>query len=283
MLPNFIGIGAPRCGSTWLHGLLQSHPDIYMPGRRKELYFFNKHYERGLDWYETFFPGGEDGRGWRAVGEITPVYMYDPVVPGRLGQFESVDRLVAILRHPVDRAKSHYRQAKMLGQTELGFRDFITDNPMRIRLGNYSEFILPFLDHFDRSQILILIFEDSVAEVEKTKKTLAAFLGVDASRFPDQAGLARSNAGVAPAHGRVYRAAHGVASQLRSYDLDWVVNLGHKLGLKRSMVGTGRRSVPLSPEDSDWLTEHYTPEFDALESRLGVDVSTWRNGLRRER
>jgi hypothetical protein len=42
MLPNFIGIGAPRCGSTWLHELLQSHPQVYVPQRWKEVYFFDQ-------------------------------------------------------------------------------------------------------------------------------------------------------------------------------------------------------------------------------------------------
>ena len=92
MLPNFIGIGAPRCGSTWLHDLLQSHPEVYMPERRKEVYFFNTHYERGPEWYEGFFPADSEAGSWRAVGEITPVYMYDPLVPARLASFSSVDR-----------------------------------------------------------------------------------------------------------------------------------------------------------------------------------------------
>ena len=52
-LPTFLGIGVQRGGSTWLHTLLTSHPDVYLPTRRKEVRFFDRDYERGLKWYES--------------------------------------------------------------------------------------------------------------------------------------------------------------------------------------------------------------------------------------
>ena len=36
-LPTYLGIGVPRAGTTWLHEVLGSHPDVYVPARRKEL------------------------------------------------------------------------------------------------------------------------------------------------------------------------------------------------------------------------------------------------------
>ena len=54
-LPTFLGIGVQRAGTTWLHTLLNSHPDVYMPTHRKEIRFFDRYYERGLSWYEEFF------------------------------------------------------------------------------------------------------------------------------------------------------------------------------------------------------------------------------------
>ena len=51
MLPSFIGIGAQRCGTTWLYESLAAHPEVYV-SRPKELYFFTKNYMRGLDWYQ---------------------------------------------------------------------------------------------------------------------------------------------------------------------------------------------------------------------------------------
>jgi hypothetical protein len=39
-LPDFIGIGAQKAGTTWLSHNLQLHPDIWMP-RNKELHYFD--------------------------------------------------------------------------------------------------------------------------------------------------------------------------------------------------------------------------------------------------
>lgn len=75
MLPTFLGIGPPKAASTWLYQLLASHPDVAM-SREKEPCFFSRHHSRGLGWYEAFFPEDEEERMYRAVGEVTPEYLY---------------------------------------------------------------------------------------------------------------------------------------------------------------------------------------------------------------
>ena len=41
MFPDFIGIGAQKAGTTWLHRNLQAHPEIWMP-QEKELHYFDE-------------------------------------------------------------------------------------------------------------------------------------------------------------------------------------------------------------------------------------------------
>ncbi|HMZ71858.1 MAG TPA: sulfotransferase, partial [Pseudomonadales bacterium] len=43
MHPHFLGIGAQRAGTTWLHANLSSHPEIWMP-RIKEIHYFDRKY-----------------------------------------------------------------------------------------------------------------------------------------------------------------------------------------------------------------------------------------------
>lgn len=57
-LPDFLGIGVPRAGATWLHDLLSSHPQVVMPKKRKELNLFDLNFHRGLDWDAACFPVG---------------------------------------------------------------------------------------------------------------------------------------------------------------------------------------------------------------------------------
>ena len=83
-LPTFLGIGVPRGGTTWLHALLETHPEIYMPSRRKEVRFFDAHFEQGTEWYESFFCGPEQRGMFRAVGEVSPQYIYCEDCPRRM-------------------------------------------------------------------------------------------------------------------------------------------------------------------------------------------------------
>jgi len=58
----FFGLGAQRSGSTWLHRLLSSHPDIYVPEQQKELHYWSKwsfpYSETGLNIFERQRPTG---------------------------------------------------------------------------------------------------------------------------------------------------------------------------------------------------------------------------------
>jgi hypothetical protein len=37
--PHFLGIGAPRCGTTWLHTMLRRHPRLWLPPLKEVHYF----------------------------------------------------------------------------------------------------------------------------------------------------------------------------------------------------------------------------------------------------
>jgi hypothetical protein len=77
-LPNFLGLGAQRAGSSWLYKLLQTHPDIYLPERCKEVHYFDRYYYRGIKWYKNFF---HTHNSYKYTGEITPIYLYNTSVP----------------------------------------------------------------------------------------------------------------------------------------------------------------------------------------------------------
>ena len=106
--PNFLVIGAQRSGTTWLDTALRAHPQVYLPERRKEIHYFDEHYSRGAEWYREFFSAAAARPGLKAIGEVTPRYLFDPLVPQRIaGDFPSM-RLIAILRNPADRAYSQF-------------------------------------------------------------------------------------------------------------------------------------------------------------------------------
>ena len=81
-LPDFIGIGPPRTGTTWLHQVL-ANGHVGVPRRIKELHFFDKHYSRGFEWYAGHFSQySEQTR----IGEITPDYFRSQEARARMAR-----------------------------------------------------------------------------------------------------------------------------------------------------------------------------------------------------
>ncbi len=168
-LPTFLGIGAPRAGTTWLNTLLRSHPDVYTPGLRDEINFFDQYYERGLGWYETLFPPGEKAVRYRAIGEISPQYLECAACPQRIHATLPRCKLILMLRHPVTRAYSQYGFFVQRRNFRGSFQEFLAARPRALERGFYSRYVKHYLQYFDRTQILALIFEEAVVDVDKTK------------------------------------------------------------------------------------------------------------------
>ncbi len=100
-----MGIGAPRCGTTWWARQMASHPQI--PRGAKELHFFDHYWNRPFgpadeSAYRRYFPRHADEQ----PGEWTPGYLYQPWVPGLLHQAAPDARLVVLLRDPVEQLVS---------------------------------------------------------------------------------------------------------------------------------------------------------------------------------
>jgi hypothetical protein len=276
-LPTFLGIGVLRGGTTWLHELLASHPDVYVPTRRKEIFFFDLYYERGLEWYEGLFPPAAEAGRYRALGEVTPTYIYRPYGPGRIAGVPSITKLILMLRNPLDRVYSHYGLLVKNGQCSEPFEAFLSDRPDMIQNGFYSQNLRNYYHYFDRDQILVLIYELATTDVPKTKETLARFLGVAAERFPLDAGTKRVNRSYLPRARFAYALARKVAwDYLRhKWNLDWVVNWGKQLGIER-LFGEAGPLPSMKGETRRYLKEIYQEEIRELESLLQIDLECWK-------
>jgi hypothetical protein len=68
MFPDFIGIGAQKAGTTWLHRNLQAHPQIWMP-KEKELHYFDERIkQQGGPWSRLLGRRPVDKRWRRQIG-----------------------------------------------------------------------------------------------------------------------------------------------------------------------------------------------------------------------
>ena len=188
-LPDFIIIGAMRSGTTSLFRRLTAHPEVEA-STAKELHFFDKHFERGLDWYRAQFRSVPGTIG----GEATPNYLFDPDAIARAGACVPEARLIAILRDPVDRAYSHYLFRQSIGMEHrslaeamgaareagaTGLDDYLTR-------GVYVDQLAEVLRHFPRRQLLVLLFDDLSSDPVELYRRTCSFLGIDQAFVPER-------------------------------------------------------------------------------------------------
>jgi hypothetical protein len=274
-LPTFLGIGVPRGGTTWLHTWLASHPDVCMPSQRKELRFFDRHYEQGLGWYEGFFCPSDEAHRFQAIGEISPQYLYSEQCPERIHSILPEAKLVLMLRHPVDRAYSNYGFTVKRGRFTGSFEDFIASRPNTLEMGFYSRYLKRYLEYFDKSQMFGMLFEEAFADRQEPRRRLAGFVGVSIEKFPTADITKKVNPSAVPSSRRLSGLTTRVGRRLRRAGLERVVDVSRRLGLQALVA----RGAPLPRIDEGVrlkLSRQYEGEFEELEECLDVDLSRWR-------
>lgn len=107
--PQFLIIGATKCGTSSLFAYLQEHPQILLP-HKKEIDFFNKNFDLGVEWYLSHFPSITDSQEF-LTGEASPLYLYNRDVEQRIFELFPDIKLIIMLRNPVDRTISEYYHA----------------------------------------------------------------------------------------------------------------------------------------------------------------------------
>jgi hypothetical protein len=117
LLPDFVGIGGHRCGSTWLWKNLQNHSGIWMPAT-KELHIFDRRLRSKPPWFSNSplavryyyrrFYFRSAARIGVVRGEITPAYMtFSASQVGFVKQVIPRARVLFMMRDPVERGWSH--------------------------------------------------------------------------------------------------------------------------------------------------------------------------------
>ena len=204
-LPNFVVIGASRCGTTSLHHYLGQHPDIYVSPRKSPNYFvaqdpqpdrendtlqaMARQWTATREAYETLFRGVTTER---AVGDVSPVYMQSIHTAKRIREtLGSATKLVAILRNPADRAHAHYLGRRRDGLEPVEDFNVLVDRELAMPLeddiafgsyvscGRYHHFLQPFYEHFAAENIRIYLFDQLREDPSGLFRDLFSFLDVD--------------------------------------------------------------------------------------------------------
>ncbi|MEW6288911.1 MAG: sulfotransferase [Thermodesulfobacteriota bacterium] len=272
--PEFLVIGAMRSGTTWLDKILRSHPQIFLPEQRKEVHFFDRYYDRGLTWYETFFPAEQVRGENRIPGEITPMYLYDENVPGRIFNDLPGCKFIAILRNPVKRAFSQYCLSIRDNNEKRSFGEYILQEPDVFARGLYSIQIKRYFALFQKNKFHFLIFEKAVSQPEVALKKIASFLNIEYLGFDAGYFSVRENKSYQPRLSGLYAMARKIGRKFRDNDIDWVVNISKKLKIQ-TLFGKHDRLPKLEENLYFELLEKYKLDIRILEDLIQEDLGIW--------
>lgn len=190
-LPDFLCIGAMRCGTTTLWDFLSVMPDIYLPNQ-KELHFFDNRdhqYEKGLSFYSSYFA---EAQSEQVCGEITPIYLFLEECCSRIQKTLPGVKFIVILRNPVARAWSHYRYSVLYGPEHLSFKEALAVEEERLASGSYKnlvyfsyrkrgEYIQQLIRYekaFSREKICVVFLEDLKRNPELVINQIRHHLGL---------------------------------------------------------------------------------------------------------
>ncbi|MEO0132963.1 MAG: sulfotransferase domain-containing protein [candidate division WOR-3 bacterium] len=194
--PDFIGVGAERCATTWCWYCLNEHPEICVT-HPKEVHYFDRNYDKGEKWYRLHFSCDNN----QIMGEINPLYMYSPVAARRIAHDYPDTNILLILRNPFERTMDRLfldlqnviggidnitlAQAKQLAKTKDDY----------LERSLYFKYLSPYFDYFDRENIIILYYDDLKSDHRNFLSNLYRSLGADPYFIPPSADKAINIAG----------------------------------------------------------------------------------------
>jgi hypothetical protein len=185
---DFIGIGAPKCGTTWMSAQLEAHPQIgFAPA--KEVYYFAdtilrritgaelRCFERGEAWYHKQFPPVAGAVSCR--GEFCPAYLHSEQAAARIAAYRPDIKLLVCLRPPVDMIYSWYwyNRNAVIGSLPDSFEEMM-ENPFLRDLACFARHLRPYLERFPRENILVVQFDAMRRDPDRVRQQTYEFLGV---------------------------------------------------------------------------------------------------------
>ncbi|NEQ36601.1 MAG: sulfotransferase domain-containing protein [Okeania sp. SIO3I5] len=198
--PNFLIIGAQKCGTNSLYNYLIQHP-LVAPSLQHEIHYFDLNFDKDLKWYRAQFPELEPGI---ITGESSPYYLFHPLVAQRIFEKYPQMKLILILRNPAERAISHYYHEVRLGYESLSLKEAIAAEQTRLQgevdriiqtgryysfnhqhytykaRGIYIEQLQNWMSIFPKKQFIILKSEDLFSNPQKTMNKVFQFLELPA-------------------------------------------------------------------------------------------------------
>ncbi len=271
-LPEIIGAGPGRTGTTWLHRVLEGHVDL--PYGVKETQFFSNYYDKGIDWYARHF---RYATGERLIVEICP-YLFDPFVPDRIKVHIPNCRVITTLRDPVEHTFSAYKLLAHYAWARGSFEEVLKSRPNLAGGNRYAFYLRKWFETFGRENVLITMYDELRGQPQSYLDQVTDFMGIeriDLSARPEIGDDVHSFER-APKYRRLARRATRLMYWFKARQAYGAINFLDRWGVWDFCHGRGEPFGRLAPEQDERLRKRYLPEVEALEELLTIDLSAWK-------
>ena len=214
---NFIGIGAHKSGTSWIFERLREIDHFELPPV-KEIHYFDRKYKQNklhftkrfpslksyvdsikicvlnfnrINWfYSWYFKSYSDNwyvslfKSKKIQGEITPAYSILSIEEiRRLKKVANPEKILFIIRNPIERAWSHYQylvqRGKKFDKKNLlkEIKSFMLSDEQRKR-SNYIEIINKYRNFLNDEDIYVLFYDSILNDPEALIKNMMSVFGI---------------------------------------------------------------------------------------------------------
>ncbi len=178
--PHFLVVGFMKAATTSVFDHIIEHPRVQAP-LKKELHYFTRELDPfydpayyGLEYHEQL---QYDPKSEKLCGEASPSYF---LAAERIAAFNPNAKSIIMLRDPVDRALSQYKQYLKFQLAEA--RDHMFDEGVEslnfVQDSIYEPYVVTFLKHFPPANVLLVSFEHFCASQQDAMRHIFRFLGL---------------------------------------------------------------------------------------------------------
>jgi hypothetical protein len=298
-IPNFLLVGAAKCGTSSLHKYLDQHPQVFMskvkeprfitsqvnsfplkgPGDHKVESWYVKSYHD----YLKLFEGAEN---YKAVGESSAdtLYFYKGSIPV-IKQYLGDPKIIIMLRNPVKRAFSAYQHLVRDLREDLSFEEGLKEETNRIKnnweliyhytsVSMYHDSVKAFLDNF--SSVKIILTEDQEKRPQQTIRDIFRFLDVDPD-FDVNTEI-RYNMSGKPKSQWIHQFFFegNMARRLAQPIVRTFFSPESRIRIAQKIQEKNLTRMTINPDTKIKLRHYFEEDIKKLESLLKRDLSLWR-------
>ena len=272
-LVDFICVGPPRTGTTWLHNILAG--SLSLPGPKvKETRFFDLHFKKGVAWYKSYF----QLIAGAPVGEFGPTYFHSSQARQRIHQVAPNCKIICILREPVERLWSLYLLKLAHGKIRAPFEEAVWDDEEMFSSSRYSLHLSAWQAEFGAANVKVLFFDDLRENPARYITELCDFLDWPAPPLETSALAMKAHSSLdlhKPRRPRLASLGTNLFISLTLRNQTAVIDLVKRLGINEWLKGSSPAAPMADAETLGRVRRHFVSEVRAVEESLGVDLSRW--------